>query len=374
MKLTRTAAVTALALSLPATAHAVQFTLTDLGTLGGLNSSANAIASNGYITGTSRSAGSTLSSEAFLYDGSMHNVGFSGRNTSAYDVNSSGRVVGSIDAVQQWQYTHAYIYDSSSGSTTELGTFGGKHSWANAVNEAGLVVGKADLSSGSSHAFLYDGTAMQDLGTLGGAYSSANGINSSGQIVGSSYLGSTGGQHAFLYENGVMQDLGNFGGLFDWSTAVDINDKGQILGGTYFTENNTKTVIYHNGVTTDLGFLNEARWTDGIDINNLGQVVGVSGTRGFFYDGAAMYELADLMIGLQPGAKVRPVGINDAGQIAATVTFTDGTYRAYLLTPSESPIPTGPSPVPVPAAAWLFGSAVLGLAGLKKHRKTAATC
>jgi hypothetical protein len=49
--------------------------------------------------------------------------------------------------------------------------------------------------------------------------------------------------------------------------------------------------------------------------------------------------------------------INDSGQIAGVGINPDGYYHAFLLTPT----------VPVPAAAWLFGSGLLGLAGLRRR-------
>jgi probable HAF family extracellular repeat protein len=77
---------------------------------------------------------------------------------------------------------HAAIWDD--GVVTDLGTFGGKESWAYGLNNRGYVVGWAELSLGNYHAFVYDGTSMTDLGTLGGMFSSAYGINDAGVIVG----------------------------------------------------------------------------------------------------------------------------------------------------------------------------------------------
>ena len=67
---------------------------------------------------------------------------------------------------------------------TDLGTFGGRYSQAQAINRAGEVVGGADTATGAYHAFLYTGTAISDLGTLGGFFSGAYGINNAGEVVG----------------------------------------------------------------------------------------------------------------------------------------------------------------------------------------------
>ena len=52
---------------------------------------------------------------------------------------------------------------------TDLGTLGGTRSFGifgTDLNASGQVTGSADNADGS-HAFLWDGTAMQDLGTSG---------------------------------------------------------------------------------------------------------------------------------------------------------------------------------------------------------------
>lgn len=45
--------------------------------------------------------------------------------------------------------------------------------------------------------------------------------------------------------------------------------------------------------------------------------------------------------------------------------FGDGTHMTWLLVSDTQNL----SPVPVPAAAWLFGSALLGFAGWSRHKK-----
>jgi probable HAF family extracellular repeat protein len=72
---------------------------------------------------------------------------------------------------------------------------------------------------------------LTDLGTLGGASSYAYGLNNAGQVVGVAQLANL-QQHAFVWDNGVMTDLDpndfTFGGPA--STANAINDAGQIVG------------------------------------------------------------------------------------------------------------------------------------------------
>ena len=68
----------------------------------------------------------------------------------------------------------------------DLGTLGGRDSSATAMNDLGEVAGNSSVSSGVSHAFLWDGATMRDLGTLGGATSQAWDMNEAGYVVGNS--------------------------------------------------------------------------------------------------------------------------------------------------------------------------------------------
>src|SRR5205814_290988 len=102
---------------------------------------------------------------------------------------------------------HAYSY--SGGVMTDLGTLGGLHSLAYAINSGGTVVGESNDGNGVIRGFSYSGGVMTNLGSLGGGTfdsSHALGINSSGTIVGNSTTATA--SHAFSYSGGIMTDLG----------------------------------------------------------------------------------------------------------------------------------------------------------------------
>jgi probable HAF family extracellular repeat protein len=97
------------------------------------------------------------------------------------------------------------------------------------LNDQGDAVGQTTPPFLLGRAVLWrDGRAV-DLGTLGRTYGIALAINERGQAVGSSTT-ADGESHAVLWQDGQVIDLGALAGAERWSTAVDINDRGQILG------------------------------------------------------------------------------------------------------------------------------------------------
>jgi len=181
-----------------------------------------------------------------------------------------------VAAVALWG---AHVAQAVSYEVIDLGTLGGPTSQANAINNAGQVVGKADLASGASHAFVWENAPMLDLGTLGGANSSAYAINDNGEIVGSSYLAGDTTYHAFrtlvppsgLEAGGPsLTDLGTLGGTNSSGSAI--GNVG-IPGGTAQIVGGARHAAYHTEGFQDMGtfggpqsFLNGA--------NNWGLFVG----------------------------------------------------------------------------------------------------
>jgi probable HAF family extracellular repeat protein len=181
----------------------------------------------------------------------------------------------------------------------DLGTLGGLHSEARAINDAGLVVGQAMRPDNKWCAFLYDGKGMQDLGTGPEAWA----INSSGQIVGRGPLRSEPGVPArrfgpaVLYQNGMMRDLS----LPDWkdSTARGINSVGHIVG--------------------------YARRSGDV-------VGGALQVRAFLHEDGKTFDLNDLIEPNSGWVLEYAYGINDRGQIVGAGAFQKK-VRAFLLTP-----------------------------------------
>jgi probable HAF family extracellular repeat protein len=182
----------------------------------------------------------------FVFDGSsMQEISFSGGRPEGWcetnDINNSGQVVGYV----QQNVAYAFVVEAPGQLARSLDTLlGGTSSAANAINDAGTIIGDADVTGGQYHAVVWDATtrAIADLGTLPGrTASTAVAINDLGQIVGNSSnrVWTEGGgyafldQHACLWDNSQLFDLNDFiasDSGWDLRRARGINDLGQIVG------------------------------------------------------------------------------------------------------------------------------------------------
>jgi probable HAF family extracellular repeat protein len=211
--------------------------------------------------------------------------------TIARGVNDGGLIAGSveqngIDPITGAQRSRPVLIVN--GQARDLGTLGGVYGDAYAVNDAGQVVGKADLPSrpggGATHAFVWDHGTMHDVGTLGGRDSLAYAINNRGQIAGFSLTATSGARHACLWQNGRAIDLGALPGDTT-SEAHGINDRGQVVGTSDKAPQAAanRAVLWDRGSAVDLKsrIANARDWTlqDAMAINNAGEIVG-KGQRG----------------------------------------------------------------------------------------------
>lgn len=310
--------------------------IANLGTLGGLTSTATAVNASGQVVGYSETAAGET--HAFLFSGgAMADLGtLGGAYSVATGINVLGQVVGySQTASGEFR---AFVY--ANGTMQQLPTLGGTDGLAYAINDSGVVVGESQTAAGDFHAFSYSAGSINDLGVLaGGTYSAANAINASGQIAGYAQ-GADGFDHAFLYAGGVMTNLGALPGDAA-SVGMSINDGGIVAGYSFSATGATHAFLY-DGQMRDLGVLSQSsNFSRALSINNDGEVVGhsvtdLSESHGFVFDGTN--GLLDLNGLIPAGSGVifnTANGINAAKQIAGAGD-AGGQTLAFLLTPVQS--------------------------------------
>ncbi len=295
--------------------------MTDLGTLGGPNSSAGFPLKNdvSLIPGFSQIRASDPLREDWVYDclellsgvtqcqditritrGFLWQSGtmaalptLGGNNAQAWGANDSGQIVGvaetsSADAnctpPQILDY-EAVIWTPAQGLVQKLPPYhGDKVSAAIGINSIGQVVGAsgacAPISPAiASHAVLWNNGTPISIGSLGGKLGNvAYAINSAGQVAGVSDLKGDNTAHAFFWQSGQgMLDLGTLPGDF-LSIAYSINDSGQVVGSSCDVNFNCRAFLWQNGSMYDLNALisstSSLYLVSANDLNNYGEIVG----------------------------------------------------------------------------------------------------
>jgi probable HAF family extracellular repeat protein len=358
--------------------YAADYTFSDFGIINGPYAHAGAYAINnlGQVAGTRQDASGLDVYYPIRWDGEVATqldyLGVDPPYTFANAINNNGQIAG-----QNWMSTGNFTAVRWDGNAiTDLGGLGGTHSFGWGINDAGLVVGMSDTTGDDSrHATLWTGNAITDLGTLGGNNSEAWGINGTGQVVGNSLLADEATTHAALWNGSgaAPVDLGSLGGD---SYAYSINDAEQIVGNSILADGTTTHAALWNSsiaAPVDLGSLGSDSFTHAI--NNAGQIVGES----IMADGSMHATLWEhgIFIDLNNylGSDLKAAGwylfqgsdINDKGVIVGFAAngpdLSTALFAPFMLTPT---------PVPVPAAVWLFGSGLAGLVGVLKRRQARA--
>ncbi|MGA7924632.1 MAG: hypothetical protein WCA20_01400 [Candidatus Sulfotelmatobacter sp.] len=299
----------------------------DLGTLGGLNSSAFGSPNEfGQVVGeaeTSRSdpngedfcgfyaSGAPLSGKTcrgFLWeDGWMIPLPtLGGYNGAASAINNRGEVAGNAETARtdstcpsydpakgQYQVLQDKPVVWVNGHIKELPTYGGDpDGFAIAINDHGQVAGASGVCSTFNvinglyfspvHALLWDHGKVTNLGSLGGNFGNqAHGMNNRGEVVGASDLAGDSVFHGFVWSQSTgMRDIPPVEGD-KYSVALAINDRGVVTGVSIdatFTTLHAFVVV--DRVPTDLNTLISAdsplQLQTACGINSRGEITGLA--------------------------------------------------------------------------------------------------
>ena len=353
-----------------------RYTVTDLGTLGGTFS--NAYGANGarYVGGAAQLSGGNQ--HAFLwYRGHMRDLGtLGGPNSigSGPDASNELAILSDTSTTDPLGEdfcgfgTHLICLGAiwKGGAMTSLPSLGGNNAEAFTVNNRGQLVGAAENKTQDANcpapqvldfeAVIW-GPKPSEIHRLrplpGDSVGFALGINDHGQAVGSSgscantttnsVTGFVAGPHAVLWDNGRPTDLGSLGGT-SVNTAAAINDRGEVIGGSYLKGDTT----IHSFLWTkdagmqDLGTLSGDALSLGGWINDKSQVVGWScdssgSCRAYLWENKVMTDLNSLIQSDSNLYLMFAYGIYDAGEIVGqAMEKSTGQLHAFLAIPRHS--------------------------------------
>jgi probable HAF family extracellular repeat protein len=161
-------------------------------------------------------------------------------NGTVQRINNLGQMCGAIQIEETWETGYVAYHPEASfwdadGTLTNIGLIDedGYVSNAHDINDLGQVlVAVSGVSLLDKWSYVWqDGEIGEKLAGLGGRATEANAINNNGLIVGQSQT-ADGTYHAVLWQDGEIIDLNDLVSDTDLvlTAAIDINDKGQIVG------------------------------------------------------------------------------------------------------------------------------------------------
>jgi probable HAF family extracellular repeat protein len=234
--------------------------------------------------------------------------GLYGLGAEGYGVNDTGDIAGTMQTPTSIQ--HAFLMTAA--GTRDLGTLGGDTSQGLAVNNHDQVAGRSDLADGSLHAFLWTpGTGMRDLGTLGGFGSIAFDVNNAGEVVGFADPPSN-QSRAFRWQNGHMTMLAGVGG--HQSAALAVNDAGEVVGEVHTRSHETHAAIWPaSGGVIDVGARLTPGFSQALDVNDNGDVLVATTFTDYLYRDGRFINLDKAIVPDDGGGSVMNDNLQMAG-------------------------------------------------------------
>ena len=366
----------------------LQYQVSNLPGLGGTNSAGNSINDQTWVAGYSRLPDNLSRHAALWRSGLITDLGtLGGPNSSVtWNVkNTDGIIVGisqtaTLEPLGEWWSSFAFYGGPNNIGFINLGFVweqgqmrglpnfpGGNNGFATGANNLGQVVGWAENgvhdTACVSPQVLQFRPAVWELGPpdqihdlpliSGDTSGAATAINDNGQIVGISGIcdqavGRHTARHAVLWENGGVTDIGNLGANW-WNTPTAINQRGDVVGfagDPAFVEGD---IVHAFMWTREDGIRHlkplRNRTPEHVDseaygINEARQVVGVSCDADFvdcravvWNNGNTPIDLNDLKGGFSARLESAK-DINNLGQITGRAIDSTGVRTSYLAVPT----------------------------------------
>jgi probable HAF family extracellular repeat protein len=361
------------------TLPAVQYTITDLGTLdGGTFSQPFFIDRYGLVSGSASLPDGTQNAVLWL-NGQMKDIGapgLGGPNSIAFVDNESSRAVGEAETSTSdpngedfcgfGTHLTCLPFLWQAGGMIQLPTLGGNNGVAKAISNRGEVAGFAENSTPDPGCpapqvlhfkpVVWEKGLIHKLPTFGGDPDGvAQQINDNGEVVGGSgtcaafnanFLYNLVPVHALLWEKGKATDLGNLGGQTGQAggnIAYGINNQGQVVGNSDLPGDTTFDAFLWTKRTgmQDLGTLSGDVASVSLSINDAGSVVGASldanfDPRAFLWEKGVMTDLNTLIAGDSPLYLLTGCSINSRGEITGLGLTSTGETHTYLARPTHS--------------------------------------
>jgi probable HAF family extracellular repeat protein len=258
---------------------------TDLGMLDGFTSSRAAAINNlgqvavnnkGYIDTDPINRGALWTAGSGMTMLPTPPFGYYSRLSSHWvsDINNSGTVAG---VSKEWDLPSRYAEVNDQQITIWRDSMairltvdpdryrGNAFHMAHGINDSNVVVGRSNDNApvfGLSQAAQWDGTTQAFLGPVPTVYdaivSEAYAINDTGLVVGNAAYGRPdnpmwpGGFAAAVWNGGVQTLLPSLSSSASYSSALSVNNLGQIVGTSGLAYRDRRAVLWNNGVATDL--------------------------------------------------------------------------------------------------------------------------
>jgi probable HAF family extracellular repeat protein len=209
------------------------------------------------------------------------------KDSGAIAINDSGAVVGS--SMSDYNRRRAFLWRD--GTMHDLGRLPGFEGCeATAINNSGHVLGYC-TDEHRLHTFLWHDGHMQDLGVIGQGGPGTGSplrewvypevLNDRDQIVVRTRSSVGGNDRPFLWQDGKFTELGTLpGGEHEYLWGEAINNHGQVIGSSTNQQSETfftRACLWQDGAMTNIG---HGRASTAMDINDRGQIVGYRGTGG----------------------------------------------------------------------------------------------